>query len=65
MNLVLTGFKSVKKIDFEYVPPDSKTSEELVAKRLGLSNSAKASVVDLLSIKLDAVFWELESLLNH
>ena len=49
----------------KHIPPNSETSEKLVSERLGLSNSAKTSVVDLLSVKLHAVLWKLEPFLHH
>jgi hypothetical protein len=43
-------------------PSDSQTTQQLVSQRLGLSNSAQSSVLDLFSVKLQRVFGELESL---
>lgn len=52
-----------KYIVEEYIPPNSKTTEELVAERLSLGNSAKTSVINFLGVKLHAVLRELEPLL--
>lgn len=46
-------------------PSDSQTTQQLVSQRLGLSNSAQSSVLDLFSVKLQRVFGELESLGNQ
>lgn len=51
--------------DIHNLPPHSKTTKKLVTKRLGLSNSAKSSIVNLFCIQFHAVLWELESLLNN
>jgi len=37
---------------YVYIPANSKTSEQLVAKRLSLSNGAKSTFVDLLGHKV-------------
>jgi hypothetical protein len=47
------------------VPTDGKTTEELVAKRLALSDGIKTTVLDLLGVKLDGSLGELEPLLNE
>lgn len=46
------------------LPSDGEATEKLVSKGLGLSNGAEPPVVNLLGIKLHAVFREIESLLN-
>ena len=45
-------------------PANSKPTEELVTKRLSLSNGAETSVGNLLSVKLNTVLRESESLLH-
>lgn len=46
-------------------PSHGKTTEELVSQRLGLGNSRETSVLNLLSVELERVFRELESLLDQ
>jgi hypothetical protein len=41
------------------IPADGEASEELVAKRLGLDDGAKATVDDLLCVELYAVLGKL------
>ena len=50
---------------FPGLPADSKPAEKLVAQGFRLGDGAKAPVVDFLSVKLDAVLRELETLLNN
>lgn len=47
------------------VPPDGKTTEELVSERLALSDGGKTTVLDLLSVELERVLRELETLLDE
>lgn len=47
------------------VPTDGKTTEELVAERLALSDGIKTTVLDLLGVELDGSLGELEPLLNE
>lgn len=42
-----------------------KTTEELVAERLGLGDGRKTAVLDLLGVELERVLGELETLLNE
>ena len=42
-----------------------KTTEELVAERLGLGDGGKTTVLDLLSVELERVLGELETLLDQ
>lgn len=44
---------------------DGKTAEELVAERLALGDSGESTVLDLLSVKLEGVLGELETLLDE
>ena len=46
------------------VPANGKTTEELVTERLSLSNGTETSVGNLLSVKLNTVLRESESLLH-
>ena len=46
-------------------PPDGQTSQKLVPQRLGLGNGTETSVLDLLSVELQRVLGELESLGNQ
>lgn len=48
----------------ENEPPDGQTTEKLVSERLGLGDSAETTVVNLLRVKLDGVFGEVEPLLD-
>lgn len=47
------------------VPPDGETTEELVSKRLALSDGGKTTVLDLLGVELERVLRELETLLDE
>jgi len=45
-------------------PPDGKTSDEFVTERLSLGDGAETTGGDLLGVQLNAVFLEVEPLLN-
>jgi hypothetical protein len=47
------------------VPAHGKTTEELVAERLGLGDGRKTAVLDLLGVELERVLGELETLLDE
>lgn len=46
-------------------PADREATEELITERLSLSNSTKASVANLLGIKLHTLLWKIKPLLYH
>lgn len=48
-----------------HAPTDSKTTEELVAQALALSDGRETTVLDLLGVELERVFGELETLLHE
>ena len=47
------------------LPADGKTVEELVPQTLTLSYSGKTTVLNLLGVHLERVFWEAETLLDE
>ena len=46
-------------------PADGKTTKELVTEGLALGDSGETTVLNLLSVELEGVFGELETLLNE
>ena len=48
-----------------YAPTDSETAEELVPQTFALSNSRETAVLNLLSVELEGVVGELETLLDE
>ena len=46
-------------------PTDGKTTEQLVAQTLALCDGRETTVLDLLSVELERVLGELESLLDE
>lgn len=44
---------------------DSETVEKLVSERLALCDGGETTVLDLGGVERDAVFWELETLLDE
>jgi len=47
------------------LPADGETVEELVPQTLTLGDSGKATVLNLLGVHLERVFWEAETLLDE
>jgi hypothetical protein len=47
------------------LPPDSKTTEELVSQTFALRNCRESAVLDLFGVQFERVFGELETLLNE
>lgn len=47
------------------LPPNSKTTEQLVSQTLALRNCRESTVLDLFGVQFKRVFGELETLLNE